>query len=97
MKGAAKYWPFLRTTYYSLLGRTVSLPLHPNLRQSDIIGGVNIGIILQILVFNFFLLLEYVTHGPKFHHHKILYFDSKSTEFHTPAIRKTLESWVVAD
>ena len=48
MKGAADYWPFLRTSYYSLLGSrySVSLPLHPNLRQSDIIGGVKTGIIL---------------------------------------------------
>ena len=55
MKGAADYWPLLRTTYYSLLGRTVlSLPLYPNLHQSDIIGGGKIGIIEQILVLNFF-------------------------------------------
>ena len=60
----------------------VSLHLHPNLRQSDIIGGVNIGIILQILVLNFFL-LEQVGHGPKFHPHKILYFES-NLQYPTP-------------
>ena len=46
MKGAADYWPFLRTTYYSLLEAQYESPLHPNLRQSDIIGGGNIGIIM---------------------------------------------------
>ena len=40
MKGAADNWPFLRITFYSLLGNTqCSLPLFPNLRQSDITGG----------------------------------------------------------
>ena len=49
MKGAADYWPPLRTTYGTIQSArkdSVSLPLHPNLRQSDIIGGENIGIIL---------------------------------------------------
>ena len=34
---------------------SVSLHLHPNLRQSDIIGGGDFGIIMEILVLNFFL------------------------------------------
>ena len=50
MNGAADYWPFLRTTQLTLLQSarkdSVSLPLHPNLRQSDITGGVNFGIIM---------------------------------------------------
>ena len=63
-KRAADYWPYLRTT------ETVcqeAHPLHHNMRQSDTIGGGNIGIIMQILVLNFFSLHEQVPHGPQFH------------------------------
>ena len=41
MKGAADYWPLLRTYYLLRSARkdSVSLPLHPNLHESDIIEG----------------------------------------------------------
>jgi len=71
MKGAADYWPFLR----------VSLSLHPNLRQSDIIGGGNI---ILYSCFELFFLSLIGTPWALDLPHKILYFESKSTEPHTP-------------
>ena len=43
-------------------------PLHPNMRQSVTLGGVNIGTIMQIRVWNFFFFfMKRYPHGPQFH------------------------------
>ncbi len=47
-KRAADYWPDLRTVPLRQSARTRkhTMHLHPNLRQSDTIGGGNIGIFM---------------------------------------------------